>query len=147
MDNGENKITPESVERQAVKAPENWAPENPEHNLSELGSNAMGNAIISSTPDEEPTHTQLDNTFEITDVFPAKQPDSKAKEDDAPKLVFDPSDIAPREEGISPSTEAAIHRIEDLIIRGDDPRDAYTNYQALKKAVAGQSSAVEGGKK
>lgn len=147
MDNGENKITPESVERQAVKTPENWAPENPEHNLSELGSNAMGNAIISSTPDEETTPAQSDEPFKITDVFPAGQSDSKTKNNEEPKLVFNPSDITPQKEGISPSTEAAIHRIEDLIIRGDDPRDAYTNYQALKKAVAGQSSAVESEKK
>ena len=145
MDNGENKMTPESIEKSAIQSPENWTPNNPEHNLSELGSNAIGNAIFSSTPEEETPSPQLDQPFNAAEVFPIEEPKTKAKTDESePNLIFNPSDIKPQKEGISPSTEAAARSIEDLIIRGDDPSDAYDNYQALRKA-ANESNSLTGG--
>jgi hypothetical protein len=138
MDNGESKTTPESIKELNSKMPENWAPENPKHNLSELGSNAMGNTGIFSNPEGEPL-PQPDKAFDIKDVFPeeAKKADEKKPSNEEPKLIFDPSSITPKEEGLSQTAKNAVHDIRDLITRGDDPKDAYVNYQALRKAVSG----------
>lgn len=145
MNNGEQKESFNSQSGLNSWMPDTQSPESPEHNLSELGGQAMENAIISSTPDSEINNpSSKENLFEITEVSPDKKPtlsrDQDSDSTEPNRLVFEPQDIAPRENGLSPSAETAIKNIQELITRGDNPRDGYENYQALRKTINGSQS-------
>ena len=142
MNNGEQKESLNSQDELNNWMPDIQSPESPEHNLSELGGQAMENAIISSAPDlETNTLSSKENLFEITEVSPDKKPtlsqDQDSDSTEPNRLVFEPQDIAPREDGLSPSAETAVKNIQELITRDDNPRDGYKNYQALRDTING----------
>lgn len=139
MDNREQQKNPGEANELGNWVPEDWMPET-QHDQSKIGESAMRHSAITSAPDNETSSLPSANeAFEIIGgptEEPVSQP-AKDKSDESMPLIFDPTDIAPKEEGLSVSAETAIHSIQDLIVRGDNPKDGYANYQALRKIING----------
>ncbi|MBR6505601.1 hypothetical protein IKT18_02070 [Candidatus Saccharibacteria bacterium] len=136
MDNRVQPKTPGETPDIGAPMPENWMPE-PQHDQSKMGGEAI-NATIASNPDSEetPLMPPEEEAFEITEA-PTSAP---AKTDEQePKLVFDPTDIAPKKEGIDETAKKAVGEIEDLFKEGN-AKAGLDNYQALRAAVNGGES-------
>lgn len=139
MDNREQKKTPGGVDGLGNWVPEDWMPE-AQHDQSKIGESAMQHSAITSTPDNEaPLPPSANEAFKIIEepANTSTNQQAKDKTDESSHLIFDPTDIAPKEEGLSPPAETAVHNIQDLFLRGDNPKDGYANYQALRNAING----------
>ena len=139
MDNREQKKNPEEANELGNWVPENWMPE-PQHDQSRMGESAMRHSMLNSTPNNEaPLPPSANEAFEIIEepTSASTNQQTTGETDESAHLVFDPADIAPKKEGLSSSAETAVHNIQDLITRGDNPKDGYANYLALRKVING----------
>ena len=141
MDNRAQPKTPGETPNIGGPMPENWMPE-PQHDQSKIGGEAI-NATITSNPGNEeapllPPEEEAIEIVEAPDNAPAK------KDEQEPKLVFDPLDVAPKKEGIDWTAKKAIDDIENLFKEGD-AKAGMANYQALRAAVNGGEPKINGG--